>query len=408
MERVPPVSTQAVSQARRALEEPLCDFCLGRLFSVAGEAVADAERGRLLRESTGTRPTPPVGCKVCEGLLGETDALSELAAKALEPYEYSSFLVGSTVARDLLEHEVALAKSLGLSPARTLKQAVNREVGLRLFARVNREVDFSDPDIVAKVDTRFDTVRLQIKSLYVQGRYRKMARGIPQTRWPCRRCRGRGCDRCGNTGQMYELSVEGAIAGPLMEMVGGEGHALHGAGREDIDARMLGRGRPFVVEIRNTRKRSFDVAALAAAVRERSAGSVEVDGLKPCKKEVVVAFKSAKWRKTYRVRVGLEKAIKAEQIDRACVELSGSYVDQQTPLRVAHRRSDKIRRKHVERVRLMKVDDGEIELEVTGESGLYVKELMNGDEGRTQPSLAGILGIACEVRELDVTEIHDE
>jgi tRNA pseudouridine synthase 10 len=269
-------------------------------------------------------------------------------------------------------------------------------------------VDFADPDIVAKLDTRFNTVQLQVKSLYVRGRYRKVARGIPQTRWPCGQCRGRGCARCNQTGQMYELSVEGAIAQPLMAAVDGHDHALHGAGREDIDARMLGRGRPFVVEIRHPRRRSFDARAIEAAVADGSGGRVEVEGLAPCAKEVVAAIKAANWSKTYRVRVGLEKDIKVDQIDRACVQLTGSYVEQQTPIRVAHRRSDKVRRRRVERVRLLKADGGEVELEVTGESGLYVKELMNGDEGRTIPSFSGILGTTCSVKELDVMEIHDD
>lgn len=408
MEGAGPVTTTSVERARRALENPVCDPCLGRLFSGEGGDVADAERGRLLREAAGSRPVPPSACTVCEGLLGEAEGFCDAVVSALEGYEYDTFLVGSTVAGDMMESEASTARSLGLSPARTLKQAVNRDVGMALEARLGRRVDFKDPDIVATVDTRFATVRLQVKSLYVRGRYRKTGRGIPQTRWPCRHCRGRGCTRCNHTGQMYELTVEGAIAGPLMAMVGGEDHALHGAGREDIDARMLGRGRPFVVEIRRPTRRTYDAEALAQAVRDRSGGQVEVEGLSTCAKEVVVAIKSAAWSKTYRVRVGLEKDIKVDQIARACAELSGSYVDQQTPNRVAHRRSDKIRRRHIEKFELLKSEGGEIEIEVTGESGLYVKELVNGDGGRTQPSLAGILGSQCTVHELDVTEIHDE
>jgi tRNA pseudouridine synthase 10 len=398
----------SVASARRALSEPLCDPCLGRLFSAEGDPTADAERGRLLRDAAGGAPTAPSACRMCEGLLGEAEAFADLVGGAVAGYEFSTFLVGSVVARDLLEHEAEVAKELGLAPARTLKQAVNREVGLRLQGRLGREVDFEDPDIVAKVDTRFNTVDLQVKSFYVRGRYRKTGRGIPQTRWPCRHCRGRGCARCNQTGQMYPLSVESAIAGPLMAMVGGTDHALHGAGREDIDARMLGRGRPFVVEVRNPHRRTFDAQALVDEIAKRSQGQVEVHDLAACAREVVAGLKSANWSKTYRVRVALEKAIKDDQIDRACAELSGTLVDQQTPIRVAHRRSDKVRQRRVEKVKLLGSEGGEIDLEVTGESGLYVKELMNGDEGRTQPSLAGILGTTCHVKELDVMEIHDE
>ena len=46
-----------------------------------------------------------------------------------------------------------------------------------------------------------------------------------------------------------------------------------------------------------------------------------------------------------------------------------------------------------------------VEFEVKGEAGLYVKELMHGDNGRTKPSVAEILGNPAKVEELDVVKI---
>jgi tRNA pseudouridine synthase 10 len=270
-----------------------------------------------------------------------------------------------------------------------------------------KAVDFKDPDIAAVVDGRFNTVKLQVKSAYFAGRYRKLARGVPQTRWPCRFCRGAGCKRCGGTGKLYADSVEEYIALPLMEALGGEDHALHGAGREDIDALMLGEGRPFVVEIRRPRKRAADLRALEASIAARSEGRVEVSGLAPSTKEAVAALKSSDWRKTYRVLVALEKDIKDDQIYHACASLTGMVVSQQTPTRVVHRRADIPRKRTVERVEVSVRKGLLLELLVTGESGLYIKELIHGDQGRTQPNFSELLGVRCEVRELDVIQIHD-
>jgi tRNA pseudouridine synthase 10 len=47
-------------------------------------------------------------------------------------------------------------------------------------------------------------------------------------------------------------------------------------------------------------------------------------------------------------------------------------------------------------------------LEVDGEGGLYVKELVSSDEGRTEPSLAGLLGVDATVTVLDVLEVTGE
>jgi hypothetical protein len=47
-------------------------------------------------------------------------------------------------------------------------------------------------------------------------------------------------------------------------------------------------------------------------------------------------------------------------------------------------------------------------VEVHGAGGLYVKELVSGDEGRTEPSLAGLLGVGAEVTALDVLAVEGE
>ena len=385
----------------------VCDACLGRVLGGTAKGEPYAARGSLLRG--GAPAAPAVGeCWLCEGASGDVAALAGLARQSLEGFEFSTFLVGTTVDPVLSKREAEVGKELALAEVPTLKHALNREVGLEIERSLGKKVDFKDPDIAVHLDQRFHTAELQVKSAYFRGRYRKLDRAIPQTRWPCRHCRGRGCARCGGTGKMYETSVEEIVARPLMKALGGEDHALHGAGREDVDALMLGRGRPFIVEIRRPRKRSFDAGAVAAAIREEARGRVEVDGLTACEKADVARLKDALWQKTYRVLVALEKDIKDDQINRVCAELTGSVIEQQTPTRVAHRRADKVRERRATEVRLLSRNGHLIELKVTGDSGLYVKELVHGDDGRTNPNFANLAGTKCEVRELDVLEIHEQ
>ena len=52
-----------------------------------------------------------------------------------------------------------------------------------------------------------------------------------------------------------------------MKTTGGSGHSIHASGREDIDARCLG-WRPFVLEIKNPKKRKVDLAKMQAAVKK--------------------------------------------------------------------------------------------------------------------------------------------
>ena len=382
---------------------PLCDACLGRLAGRAGHGLTNPERGRAIRERFGT--PAPGGCWLCGGLLGEIGKFVDLAAAKLEPWEFTTFLVGSKVDPEVVAREEALWAELGATQPEAIKSELNRETGKRLSERLAKEPDLAHPQVVAIVDTAFDSVEVQVNPLFLRGRYRKLVRGIPQTRWPCRRCRGKGCEHCGGKGKMYETSVEEVVAAAVMAQTGGSGHALHGMGREDVDARMLGRGRPFVVEVKEPRRRTVDLEAVARLVN--ASGSVEVEGLRLAGVEDVVAIKEDRVAKTYRVLVRFGSPVEDGKLQDAVASLVGRPIAQRTPVRVSHRRADRTRERVVTGIEVVTSDGATTELRVTAEAGTYIKELVHGDGGRTTPSLAGALGVTCEVVELDVLEVRD-
>jgi len=47
-------------------------------------------------------------------------------------------------------------------------------------------------------------------------------------------------------------------------------------------------------------------------------------------------------------------------------------------------------------------------IEIRGDSGLYIKELVSGDGGRTSPNLAEALKVDAIVEELDVIDVGGE
>ena len=135
------------------------------------------------------------------------------------------------------------------------------------------------PEVLALIDVVTLAVELDVRSTYLYGRYTKEARDLPQTRWPCRSCKGRGCERCEGTGLRYAHSVQDLIGGPLIETMGGADHAFHGMGREDIDVRCLGRGRPFVIEIKEPERRTVDLASAMERINEHADGRIAITDL---------------------------------------------------------------------------------------------------------------------------------
>jgi len=250
------------------------------------------------------------------------------------------------------------------------------------------------------LDLENDVIELEINSLYIYGRYRKLIRGMPQTRWPCRECHGTGCERCNGTGRMYQESVDELIKPHLMAASRSEDTAFHGAGREDIDALMLGDGRPFVVEAKKPHLRSIDLNALATVINNDSAGKIEVLGLKFVESETVEQLKSLKADKEYRMKI--EHHTTEEKLKSSLCIISGNLIKQKTPTRVLHRRADLERTRGVHRAEIESFDTDSAVLVIHCEGGLYVKELVSGDGGRTIPSVASLTGSEAKVIELEV------
>ena len=77
---------------------------------------------------------------------------------------------------------------------------------------------------------------------------------------------------------------------------------------------------------------------------------------------------------------------------------------QKTPIRVLHRRSLATRSRSILEMeaRLLENQTEIFKLRLKTEAGTYVKEFVHGDFGRTQPSIAQLLGMEADILGLDV------
>jgi len=397
---------RSLASARRALERPLCPECFGRLFGRLGHGLSNPERALRCAQALGVEPvSPEAGCSLCDGVFGRLDRWVDRAVRAAEGVEWHRFTCGSRWDPELLAREEARWSEVDTGWGESARSAFNRELGKRIEARTGAAGGPERPDIVLLADLPVGLVEITIQPLYLQGRYRKLDWTLPQTRWPCRRCRGQGCDSCGGTGKTYPTSVEEIIAGPFLKAARAEGTRFHGMGREDIDARMLGHGRPFVLELLRPRVRSLDLEGVGQELAREAAGRVEVVDLRPAEGPDVVRVKEAAPQKSY--RVGVIGEVPVAKVNEALNLALDRAIAQRTPTRVAHRRSDRVRTRRVVTARLVEAAEGRFTLELRTEAGTYVKEWVEGDGGRTQPSLASLVGAPLKVEYLDVLEIHD-
>lgn len=401
-----------ITKAKEILDETngnICRHCFGRKLSPLLKErdvlkIAD-DVSKILDIDLSNK-----NCMICENIFDKIDdSLYNKIYNKIEylEVEFDSFMVGTTIPKDIQQMDENLSEKLDLN-CESIKKEINRIISNELEKTLKKELNSIKQDIVVNLNLKNEPkVRLQLNPLYIEGRYNKLIRGIPQTKWPCSKCKGKGCEACNGTGKQYPESVEELLSERILKETKGYEAKFHGAGREDIDVLMLGSGRPFVLEIKEPKIRNLDLKKLEEEVNQANEGKTQYYNLKFTEKNRKAEIKQSS-PDTYKVYKAIVKC--DERYDESKLEelKTLNEIKQQTPIRVLRRRVDKTRIKHVKDVKTRIIDDTTFEMIVKTEGGLYIKELISGDEDRTHPNVGEVLGLNAECIELDVLEVSEK
>jgi tRNA pseudouridine synthase 10 len=405
----------------------LCDRCLGRLFGNLLSGMGNDERGRVIRHSlafsrdAGEKldveesnffgikfrnqkqiAKKPETCSLCKGFFdSRLKQLADAAVKKLSSIEFETFLVGTILPPDMRKEEEKLWEIASADFVEPMKAEINRETGKLIEDATGKKFSIKNPDVLVLVDAGKNSVKLEPRSVFIAGGYKKLVRGIPQTKWLCSNCMGKGCIECKGEGKRYKNSVQEFVSKPALKMTRGKETAFHGSGREDIDARCLDY-RPFVIEVVKPVKRKIDLAKLRRDINRSK--KVEVSKLSFSDMDYVRKIKADKHDKTYAADVIFKKDIDASKL-RLLSQLKGKTIEQKTPTRVSHRRANLLRKRDVVDISWKTIGRKRVLFKIRGSAGLYIKELISGDNGRTKPSVSEILGNEVKKIYLDVLKV---
>ncbi len=408
---------------------PLCDRCLGRLFAKYGLGLSNAERGKALKTliamevhkkalnsksldeikkelmTIASNSGEPVA-KVVRNLLGEVkvnkcvicgDSLNNLicelavkAAEALKEYSITSFLIGVEKNSSIELKEKEVFESLGLDSWENVRREIRREVGKRVQGLLNIPPNFKRPDAVAVINLDKNSVKVVVKPVYIYGRYLKLGRNISQRWWFTK-----------EGSKKYPLSIEG-VAEKTINLFKADAVNIHAAGREDVDVRMLGCGRPIILEVLRPKIRNINLSTVNETLKEEPWIIIKIEEY--VNSSLIKEVKQARKPKVYRAIIYSSETLTNEDLQKLSTALNYCEVSQRTPKRILKRKKDVLRLRKVYSVSGKLLNKYVAELILKCESGLYVKELITGDDGRTTPSVASILNKEIRVLFLDVLD----
>ncbi|ALC38537.1 CG3709 [Drosophila busckii] len=246
---------------------------------------------------------------------------------------------------------------------------------------------------------QLQSIKLEGPLVCVAGRYRKLSRELSHTPWVLHGKR------------IMEDSIEEII----VRHVGlhfsetPEKITFMSSGREDVDVRCLGKGRPFVLEIPNAKCSSLsNQQAFGMEQAIDRSGTVSIHNLQVVPREELVHIKAGEEqkRKYYRALCVLDEPVTLDILQK--LQIAESFdIHQKTPIRVLHRRPLHTRPRTIYSVkaRVQRGNHRLLIIDIVSQAGTYIKELVHGEFGRTTPSISSIIGKPVDIQALDVVGI---
>jgi tRNA U54 and U55 pseudouridine synthase Pus10 len=316
------------------------------------------------------------------------------------------------------------------------------------------------PDLGAAVTTPPSlTLSVEHQPIFIGGRYNKYCRHLSQTPWLV------------HNERITTTSLQEFVVPHLLRVTGGSAAKLLSSGREDVDVRMLGLGRPFACEIANPRCARLSLAQLTDIQLSINASTdrMAVRQMHQTNRLGMLALHEGQEekRKTYGAVIWISQSLSAAELERINA-MHDLAVEQWTPLRVLHRRSQLCRTKLVYSLHLRPLtaadtaahanphvcdrikcggyqsraapagsdlagapagpedDDDAADppelpptaetaalrsggsfywLALTTQAGTYIKEFVHGDMGRTSPSLRSLLRAVDATLDCDILSL---
>lgn len=279
------------------------------------------------------------------------------------------------------------------------------ETSLRMIQSDRFSTFYPVPPCVPTSEISYSGISTQHASVYIAGRYNKFSRVLPQTPWVI------------NGERKLEGSVEELISVFMKEAVRAQETRFTSSGREDVDVRTLGIGRPFYFELINPHKVKLDFEAmrnLEQEINSNSCGQIFVRDLQYVNKSELDYLKCGEEMKTKEYHAlckVLDHDAREKCADKLKV-LSGMFpvtLQQATPVRVLHRRPVAVRERIVHWLEASPLNENKdvFTIKLNTQAGTYIKEFVHGDFGRTKPCLGELLGdIEVDILALDVQGVN--
>ncbi|CAD8180416.1 unnamed protein product [Paramecium pentaurelia] len=243
-------------------------------------------------------------------------------------------------------------------------------------------------------------VTTSYQNIFIKGNYIKLGRYISQTPWFI------------NGNRIYADSIEDLVSAEACKIFKPSSLKFHSGGREDIDVRMLGNGRPFAIELVDPHCGLQIQTQEILNQIESNINSQKVVKVTPLQYTDTNIFEELKNSEINKVKaycciVECKNIVNGDLIQQAN-QIKDLIIKQKTPIRVLHRRTQMVRDKIIHSLLIKQINEKWLLVYVLSSAGTYIKEFIHSDLDRTVPNLCTLLQNECDIYQLDVMKLYEK
>jgi tRNA pseudouridine synthase 10 len=320
-------------------------------------------------------------CQICNGLWNQLDQSCSKIIQATKNYQYDTFQIGLTLDHSFYDNEDKFRSRFKVRGKENIKTSLLREIRKKFGNFSNKKTDLHSPDITINVQIgrKLETnVSVNSSTLILRGRYNKIKRFQTRTK-------NSNNDRL----EINQRHIEKILKREISHQFNSDSIVFWPLGKEEPESLVLGKGRPFYVSIKNSKKINF-----------KQSLSIQSNGILFKLLEKVSAMPTSAPLYAKKVLTLISFQDKMGAIDLKNLSDSGIII------------VELVKRKNKNWKLIYQMDfkvknQRKLELIMTCDNGLPVRRFIEGDDD-ISPTLDQILDMKCHCDKIDILDILNE
>lgn len=367
----------------------LCDYCLKRNNTAK---ILFGKYAMLKDHKTTSTDNSCSNCFICRGLF---DLIEEIVKEITflisvkNKYEFDSYSLGSSLPAHLFDNEDHFRSLFQLRGEENIKSAFNHAVRNNFEKVLKKPLKIQSPDILINLSISHDlefSVDFQTRSYYLICRYTKK-KLMHQRKIKCDNCEVRGCKICNlmeNNSQ--KKSIETIIKRHLMDFTSCDNVNFTWMGGEDQNSMVLGKGRFFIAQIINPKKRKIKKNII-----------FQEDG---------IIFKIKEKKESIK-KYTINYISKTKAYVKALSPINNLNLLRLNQLKnstIKYRNKTKLVQRRIYKISVKRLDEYDFVITVLSDGGLFIKQFIEGKDW-IEPNISSYIDNKCTCIKFDVLDI---